>query len=553
MSKAAAARFAPWATWLVGMLAAFYPALLSGFRQVQVNHGDPRLVNYLLEHTFLWLTGRPGHESFWSPPVFHPALHVGAYSDTVVGAAPFYWLWRFAGFEGGVALQLWVMTCFALNFWLAFLFLSRCLRSGSVAASFGAFFFGFGITRLANFNSPQLFPVFYAMLAFHAAHRALEPREPDAGDGGRVAWVFLFFAALAAQAWSAFYPTFFLLLILAVAASVALLFREGRTRVFGLLRRHPAAVALAVLLSLAAVVPLATAHLRAAEDLGWRDYWIVHGSLPVWQSWIFTGNHNLVYEWLARLDAFRFPIPSQHSNGVGLLTTCVCLVGLFQNRRRTFVKIVFLTTSILLLLTTRWPGGDSLWQLAFPWIPGAGAVRYVARIGIFLVVPVAIGAALFIDGRRALWPRWAVALVMALCVLEQLHDLPSFEEAPYREAVERVAARVDPDCDAFLLTTRETAEPRKSYKLPRRTHVLAMWVGIRSGLPTVNGFYGNDPPGWSMSRVDIAFGEDGSEIRAALEGWLERKGVASESVCGIEVPAAWMPWNRPGARRGPAL
>jgi hypothetical protein len=70
---------------------------------VQVNHGDPRLVNYQLEHTFLWLSGRSGHESFWSPPVFHPALHVGAYSDTVVGAAPLYWLWRFSGLEGGAA------------------------------------------------------------------------------------------------------------------------------------------------------------------------------------------------------------------------------------------------------------------------------------------------------------------------------------------------------------------------------------------------------------------------------------------------------------------
>jgi len=550
MSNPITARLAPWAAWLVGMLIAFYPTLLSGFRRVQVNHGDPRLVNYQLEHTFLWLTDRSGHESFWSPPVFHPALHVGAYSDTVVGAAPFYWLWRFSGFEGGTALQLWMMTCFALNFWLAFLFLFRCLRFSSFAASFGAFFFGFGITRLANFNSPQLFPVFYAMLAFYAAHRALEPREPDAGSGGQVAWVFLFFASLAAQAWSAYYPAFFLLLILAVAASVALAFREGRTRLFGLLRRHPVAISLAALLSLAAVAPMVTAHLRAAQELGWRDYRIVQGSLPVWQSWIFTGKHSWAYGWLADLDLFHFPIPSQHSNGVGFLTTLVCLVGLFQNRRRKLVRIVFFTTVILILVTTRWPGGCSLWQLAFAWIPGAGAVRYVARIGIFLVIPVSIGVGLFIDGRAANWPRWSVILLAALCVFEQLHELPSFEEEPYREVVEHVASRIEPECDAFFLTTREIGAPGKTYRLPRRTHIVAMWAGIHAGVPTVNGFYGNSPPGWSMPKVDIGVGEEGSEIRESLERWLEQGGVASESVCRIEVPAARMPWNRPGSQRG---
>ena len=118
---------APWILWICGMLVAFYPALLSGFRNLQLGYGDPRLVNYILEHSWLWVTGHPLNDSFWSPPVFYPAANVGAYSDTMVGSGPIYWLFRGLGAGPGYALQLWMMSCLSLCFLFTYIFLRRCL------------------------------------------------------------------------------------------------------------------------------------------------------------------------------------------------------------------------------------------------------------------------------------------------------------------------------------------------------------------------------------------------------------------------------------------
>ena len=54
------------------------------FAQLQINPGDPRLVQFILEHSYLWLSGEPLHAGFWSPPVHYPVAGVGAYSDTLV-------------------------------------------------------------------------------------------------------------------------------------------------------------------------------------------------------------------------------------------------------------------------------------------------------------------------------------------------------------------------------------------------------------------------------------------------------------------------------------
>ena len=59
-------RLAPWASWIIGISGMFYPALLSGFRSLQVSFRDPSLVHYVVEHTYGWITRSTLHASFWS-------------------------------------------------------------------------------------------------------------------------------------------------------------------------------------------------------------------------------------------------------------------------------------------------------------------------------------------------------------------------------------------------------------------------------------------------------------------------------------------------------
>ena len=68
----------------LGVVMAHYPMIFSGFRRIQTDLGDTRLIHYLLEHGYLWVRRVPGHLDFWSPPFFYPAQKCGG----VFGRAP---------------------------------------------------------------------------------------------------------------------------------------------------------------------------------------------------------------------------------------------------------------------------------------------------------------------------------------------------------------------------------------------------------------------------------------------------------------------------------
>jgi hypothetical protein len=81
---------------IIGVAMIHHPMLLSGRARVQTNDDDPRLINYLLEHSYRWLVQEPGHRRFWDIPIFFPARNVAGFSDTLLSVAPLYWLCRLA-------------------------------------------------------------------------------------------------------------------------------------------------------------------------------------------------------------------------------------------------------------------------------------------------------------------------------------------------------------------------------------------------------------------------------------------------------------------------
>src|SRR3954451_16918082 len=83
-------RIVPWLALNGGLCILYLPTLASGFHQMQNDPGDTRLVNYILEHSRLWLQSAPGHLEFWNPPIFHPVKNAAAYTEILLGAAPVY-------------------------------------------------------------------------------------------------------------------------------------------------------------------------------------------------------------------------------------------------------------------------------------------------------------------------------------------------------------------------------------------------------------------------------------------------------------------------------
>ena len=542
---------APTSLWLAGLFVAFYPALLSGFADLQIAPGDPRLVHYILEHAYLWMAGDPQHGSYWSPPVFYPASGVSAFSDTMLGSAPFYGLWRVLGAAPGTAFQLWMIVCLSLTFFVTYALLRR-LEARCWPAAAGAFLFAFGIPRLANFNSPQLFPIFYAALALLALSHLL-----GAGDAGPTSkarqrgWILVFFAALALQTWSTFYPSYFFFLILGASAVVSLAFGDTRGVLISLFRRYPVTITVGALLCAASIGPMASAHLAVSAERGARPFQEVQLGLPGWSSWIFPGKSHAFYAELRHAEVFQFTsASSQHSNGLGFWTLALCLVGLWIERRRPVVRVVGWTSLVILIVFTKVPGsepGRALWAFAYDVLPGAGAIRYPARVGMFLPLVSAVAVSLLLTRWSASSRRTLALVAGLLCVVEQTHHLRAYSEREYREIIEELAGEVEPDCSAFLLTVEGVAGQRNRTKrapAKRITQVAAMWVGLAAQRPTVNGFYGIEPRGWELESVDLVGRKQREACEQALARWITRNAIDPGTVDVVRAEAERIPWLR---------
>ena len=381
------------------------------------------------------------------------------------------------------------------------------------------------------------------MIALLAACRVLTPATESEPAWHKKGWIGLFFAALVLQSWSGFYTAFFTMFLLGLASLVGSCFHDSRQRLIEVMTQHKTTMLLAAAVSLAAVLPLATAHLGAAQEVGWRSYATVERALPTWQSWVFTGRSNLLYRDLNTSDVFDLPsAPGQHSNGVGMLTLVVCLVGLLKERRRPVVRTLLITTLAAVLLSTKLWGNFALWEFIHAFLPGAGAVRYVARIGMFLVIPAGVGLASFLAVPRDGW-RWVAAGIIATaCLSEQLHGLRSHDDEEYQGVVQRIAAEIEPGSDAFFLTTTvtPTRAQRERRTNPKMAHILGMWIGIEAGMPTVNGRYGNMPPGWELENVEPSTESEERTLDRNLERWMRLHHLTPRQIDRLAVPPSWL-------------
>jgi hypothetical protein len=546
---------APWCLWGLGLITAFYPALRSGFERLQIERGDPRLIQYLVEHSWRFVQRRPLHASLWDPPSFHPVSGAGAYTDTLLGAVAPYGLFRLLGCAPGPAFQLWMMTCLSLAFLATYLLLTRGLGLGRWPSAAGAFLTGFGISRVTNFNSPQLFTLFWGLFALYALARALaEASDPESTRAPR----FIAAAAglLVLQVWSAFYPAFFFALVLAMATSIALCLPECRATLLRLVTRHPAACAVAAIGAAIAVLPMARAHLSVIDEVGWRNWRDVEDNLPPLWSWIFPGVRNRLYGWLGVRGSFDLSsAPSQLSNGLGFVTTVASGLGLWLSRRRPIARLVLLTTAAVVVLVTVWPGGVSPWRLVWELVPGAQAIRYPARIGMLLTITGSIGLALLLDRAQGSRSRAAMAGLAVICLAEQPQHLRAQPEVGYRAAVQRIAAGIDPGCEAFYLSRRaepatenDDETPRGRRQKEKWTQLAAMWASIEAGVPTVNGYAGNLPRGWAPLESAGHRGEGRAELDRRLARWAEQRGIRGR-LCHLDEPPQRMPWFVAGRDR----
>ena len=507
----------------VGMWWAFYPTLLSGFRRMEVNTGDTRMLNFVLEYSYRWvgswLAFRP--ISLWDQPFFFPARNVGAYSEIFIGSAPIYWLLRVIQIEPDTAFQIWMIVVLLFDFASMALFLRRCLGFGPLASGIGAFLFAFGSPRLAQLGHQQLLPHFFTLFGLYGLFRFFEPRRMTARQG-----IYLFFLCLAAQLWAGFYLGWYLFFALLVATTWALCLRRFRAPLLQHLSKHWTGIAAAGAMSMILVAPMAYHYLKAAREVGSRRFADIVPMIPPLQSWAYLGGQSWLYSWLPRFETFR-SISYEHEQhlGVGWVTLILAVVGfrLYQKRHGGWLTVVGLSALTILLVMTLYPGGFTPWKYLFRIVPGGTAIRAVARVALLMLIPLSIGLAYLIDTRKSLATATVIALI---CIGEQAQHIDAYDKIQLRTDVAAISAQVTKNCTAFYYSPfygNSSRETPPQYEL----HIDAMWVALQTGVPTLNGYSGNAPKGWWDLWSNKAFDDlSKTHLREAIVRWSAKIGRA---------------------------
>jgi hypothetical protein len=508
------------------VLLALHAMLASGLQRVPGDPGDTRFVHYCIEHTWAWLAGHPLHRHFWDLPFFFPAPNTGAYSDVLLGVAPPYWLFRALGASPDGAYAGWLLVATALNAAVGTWVLRGVLGVRWLPAAAGGVLVAAGAPRVHLINHPQLVSTYWILAAMGLAVVAL--RAPGT-TRARVAWALAGVAA-AAEAWSSYYLWWFLALGAAVALLVGLSLPTTRPRVLEALRRDWPAIAAAGVLSFLLVLPLLHAWWSAAQVVGLRDAREIF--LARGQSWFNVGPDSWWWGTLVRSNAGMRSQNPEQQYGIGLLTTVVVAFGFWRARHRGGVVVLGLTAVLLVLLATQ----IGPWRAASPWnviyavVPGARGIRAVPRVGLVVLVAWAAGLALAIDIVARSRP-WTATVLALLCVVEQGVADRSFEPALDRQRVDGIAHQVPAGCAAFVYTPPPAPEGWP----PWRAQIDALWVADAAGVPTLNGYSGNAPPGWGLEDCYVRGPADRERLDAAVAAWVQRWGL-SRPVC--RVPAS---------------
>lgn len=507
-------RWVPVAVCLVGLVMAHHGMVLSGFAVTPSDLGDTRFVHYLLEHALRWTLGQPLHSSYWSPPFFAPTTGHLAWSENMAGAAWVYFPFRLF-LEPHSAFQAWGLACGALNFASAYLLLRRGFKFSVIGSSVGAALFAFSAVRINQTMHWQLFPHFYTPVAAYAACRLVEASQLSPRQ--RVGYLALFAAMAVAQLWASIYLGWFLIFIFAVGLALGLGWEKPRRELLFLVKSHPLALVVTAAVSLLVLYPMGWRYLEVAKQFGGRPMEEALTMLPMPTTWLHMGHDSWMWGWLAKLDVFR-RIPMEHEQrcGFGIVATLLAAATFVHLRRD--AKLIFVGVLLLILLATTTlysSDGFTPWRIVHAYFPGAQAIRAVARMAIVYMLGISIGVAAaltWLAGQQKL--KVAVLPLGALLVFEQGYNTPGFSKELNRHDIAAVQAAIEPGCEVFLMSPVQGYGPYWKYQLD------AMWAAMMAGVPTLNGYSGQNPKDWALGEVNLRGAFDEPRVAQAAQQWI---------------------------------
>lgn len=181
-----------------------------------------------------------------------------------------------------------------------------------------------------------------------------------------------------------------------------------------------------------------------------------------------------------------------------------------QSRNATdllFLAQLIIATCLVYLIGTRYWNDFSPWQFVYSFVPGAQAIRGVARYALVLALPMAIAFAFAIhflierisravDARRRTLLFACLLVLTGFGLVEQFgrkEGFDGFSISAENFYLNRVAQSLPNDCSSFYVAVKPAALHNQF-----EYHIDAVFISVLKGVPTLNGYSGQLPPNWHL-------------------------------------------------------
>lgn len=514
------------------------------FENIPGDKVDTWYNHYMLEHSYRWLRGDTLHTSFWDPPFFYPEKNVAAYSDILIGVAPYYWIWRSIGSDPGTAYQLWLITIIGLNYGALYVLLRHALKLRTFPSTIGAYIFACGGPVISQTGHPQLLPQFYAVVGIMALIQLHANKDYKTKKRQRRILIGAVFGSIVLQLYSGFYSGWFFTFGLCIALLWIIAVKEYRNEFKKFIKSEWKTISICMAIAVIVLYPMTHHYLDVARMFGYRGFLTISSMLPTTASYFYHGPQSLVYGWTVEKNILTPPTMEHEQRiGIGIVSMIGALIGLGITRN-TIIRILSLTTITIIILSFKFSDVFTFWSLVYYIIPGAQAIRAVSRIGLLLLIPAGIGIALTFDTALAQNPTRkkyiAAVIVAALIMAEQVRTLKSYSKIEARNEVKAITQQIDTTCDAFFYShateTQITNQTENERLAMWGAQLHAMWASMESGVPTLNGYSGHDPGGWQLRNSAMLTPHNRPQIAGAITQWKERKNLRKEKICWVVYP-----------------
>ena len=543
------------ATWQI-----YRAQFLSRFDLFPGPRGDTRLTVYLVEH---WYQALSGHATLFSPAMFYPVKGTLGYTDVLIAYVLPYSALRMAGLDFFSALAIAVVVLNYLNFILCFILLNNVLKFGVLAASAGAMFFAFNSPRLAQSDHLQLQPMLFLLLCvicfmIFARNTATLCQKRALG------LLCLSGVFLNLQLLTSFYIGWFFVFWSFLFLALSFIIPTSRLYIIAVAKKFWPAFAGAGLVLCLGFAFFLCIYLPTVSSTGW---FVLSGEyIPEIRSYLLMADGNYVWR---NVTAFLLQQASTGPDwgrrvGIGLIPSLtwvgLSIVALLFLRKNSkvraeehdgqmndldsarivplFLAIMILASDVLIMLGLQYRG-HSLWKFVYWSFPGGRSIRAVARYVLVLALPMAIAFAFAlhhgiarIAAKKNALLRVGLAAAMLIATVFGLFEQFNSGQGQFSIAAENarlknLAARLPTDCAVFYVAAGADSRNTDSFQNQNYMHD-AMLVSILTGIPTLNGRSGRNPPRWSLRNVRA------SDYELNVRNWIAEHKIDGH-ICRLEI------------------